>query len=252
MLTDRPNIHGFKCGRLRPRFQNQFRLRTYRQTPKRPVPLVVTNSQLLADWGVLGNDVAGDCVLASMLHALRLWLAATGNAAACTWTDAQILELYLQLTGGVDNGLDPNTVLAFFRQTGLFGHRIEAYADVHGFDDLMLAISDLGCVSLGGGLPDAVLPENGDWTQQKWIWTPGMTVNPDNGHEFLAVDYDAGAGLIGVLSWGKLITMDVAFMQNVCDQKSAMVSRDYLTTTGVTPGGLDINAMLADIPLVST
>src|SRR5579859_3941974 len=93
-----------------------------------PDPAKVYWGYKVKDWGMLGNDVAGDCVVAGALHMIENWSAHTGTPK--TFTTEQAIEIYSTLsgydpsTGANDNGLVMTDFLEYWRTTGLFGEKI--------------------------------------------------------------------------------------------------------------------------------
>ena len=68
-------------------------------------PKTFGHQNLISNWGMLGNDTVGDCVVAGSCHETMLWTAEGGKPA--TFTDANAISDYSAITGYNPN--DPNT-----------------------------------------------------------------------------------------------------------------------------------------------
>ena len=61
--------------------QKDFKYSNYRGTTLPPVPATFGHQGLVNDWGMLGNDSLGDCVIAGADHAVMLWTTEGGKEA---------------------------------------------------------------------------------------------------------------------------------------------------------------------------
>src|SRR6476469_3192619 len=57
-------------------------------------------------WQMLGNDQYGDCTVAGIAHGQMVWDWANKRTIPEFNTDI-VVQQYMELTGGEDNGLDP-------------------------------------------------------------------------------------------------------------------------------------------------
>ena len=101
-----------------------FKLSRYFNLAALPTPPAVFGHQaLVSDYGILGNNQYGDCVLAGGDHEEMLWNAEAGVAVA--FTDANALSDYTALTGfnpadpATDQGTDMQAAASYRRTTGL-------------------------------------------------------------------------------------------------------------------------------------
>lgn len=125
------------------------------------------------DWGVLGNDVLGDCVPAAMLHSVQQWTHYAGTEVVPSDQDA--LRLYEAIGGYVpgdpstDQGVDMLSALNYWRKTGITvgktNHKIAAYVqiDPKNRKQVQTAIMLFGNVFTGLQLPISAQPQTG-WT----------------------------------------------------------------------------------------
>lgn len=104
---------------------------------------------------MLGNDQAGDCVIAAMLHYIMAARANVGKP--ITFTTQQALDLYTAITGydpadpSTDQGTAWTDALAYWQMTGCCGHRILGWAalDVSSLDAIKQGIAIFGGVLIG-------------------------------------------------------------------------------------------------------
>jgi len=150
------------------------------------------------------NDTEGDCTLAGAAHADTVF---NGLVAVKSITPADVvLSDYLGLTGGQDTGLDCLTVLNWWRQTGLNGKKILAFAELNPahHTDVMLACLLFGGVYLGFQVPANCIAQfdaGQPWTSP----ADGGGALTGDGHCVFALAYNAVAGEpvgLRVLTWG--------------------------------------------------
>lgn len=138
---------------------------------------------------VLGNDEAGDCTLAGLLHIIMAINAAAGNPV--TLTTAQALWLYSTITGykasdpSTDQGADELTVLDYAAEHGVDGqglHQILGSVLVDASDKALVrwAVFNLCNVYKGQALPDAYV--NPFPASTGTVWDVAGPPNPENGH----------------------------------------------------------------------
>lgn len=242
-----------ELGKAAPRHDARtLRLAKYLQAHLLPTPPDVYDLTAKAPlpWGMMLNDVLGDCTCAAAAHLIMAW---TANAAAeVVPTDAQVLAAYEAVTGytpadpASDRGAVELDVLNYWRQTGVAGHRILAYAALEPANQthVRAAVATFGGCYIGVALPASaqgqaawdVVPdaEGGAGTPGSW-----------GGHAVCVVGYDA-AGLT-VVTWGQLLKMTWAFWEKYCDEAYAIITQDFLEANGDTPGGLDLAQLQADL-----
>jgi hypothetical protein len=97
----------------------------YLTRPLPAPPRAVTPPQI--SYPMACNDRLGDCVIAGVVHTDQASAAQTREP----WTypgDPAVQTEYFGLTGGQDTGLVETRVLQLWHQSGLFGHRLAAFA----------------------------------------------------------------------------------------------------------------------------
>jgi len=75
-----------------------------------------------------GNDTLGDCTCAALAHAITVNEGLLGVKRIMP--KAQVVKLYMHLTGGVDSGLNELNVLNYWRQNKVESDKIVAYATI--------------------------------------------------------------------------------------------------------------------------
>lgn len=143
-----------------------------------------------------GNDHWGDCTIAAVAHAITAYRGLIGRKTVMT--EAEVVKVYMHLTGGVDAGLPALDVLNYWRHTAVHGDRIIAYVkvDARNHEHVQQAIRLFGGVYLGFQVPEQCLAQ----FKAGATWTPGpLTMN---GHAVFAVSYDPKT--VGVLTWGNV------------------------------------------------
>ncbi len=202
-------------------------------------------------WGLMVNDRIGDCTCAAKGHAVQLWTSDTTGKAQ-TIPDAQIVAAYSAVsgynprTGANDNGANMLQVLNYFRRHGIGGHKCAGYAAVPpGSTKLvMTAINLMGVLDIGVSLPQTAQ------TQDIWDVPPGGTAGPGTpgswgGHDVIIGAYDPT--FLYCVTWGALKRMTWSFFNAYCDEAYAVLSPDWFTTKGRSPGGFNLATLLADL-----
>lgn len=231
-----------------------LRLADYLTDAAPPPPAEKNWSDAVSAWHMYLNNEIGDCTVASAAHLIELWTAA-GQHYEATVTDAEVLGAYSTITGynsadpATDQGAEVVQVLRYWQQTGIADHRIGAYAEVDPADHTRVkqAIDLFGGVDVGLQLPAAAQT----FTAPQWP-TPPSTVGewqPGSwgGHCVPAVDYTVDGPT--VVSWGELVVVAWAFWDAYVDECWAIITPDFLDA-GVTPEGLDLAALEADLAAV--
>lgn len=208
------------------------------------------------EWGMLGNDAAGDCVFAGAAHEHMLWNAARGWAAP--WTEACALMDYSAVTGYdpndpvTDQGTNVRLVLNYRRKTGVIDanglrHKIAAYValepgHVRHVEEAAYLFEAVG---IGIQFPDTAM----DQFNAGKPWTVKRGAKIDGGHYVPIVGIRDGHLLC--VTWGRLQAMSLHFFARYCDEAFAMLSLDMLAN-GVSPDGFDLAALRADLAAVAT
>lgn len=203
-------------------------------------PVSYDRSEIVLQWGMLGNDNVGDCVFAAIGHAVMLWSAATQKPRVVTTPEA--LAAYSAVTGYVagdpntDSGADPQAAMRWWAQEGFtLGGVLDKLAGWCSLSptrdqEAKFAIWRLGCVNTGLALPAAIEAAFSDNTIV-WDIPPGQSLAGDwapgslGGHDIQDVGYDS-EGVVSI-SWGQRYKRTWAFDRAYADEKQAMLSRDF-------------------------
>jgi hypothetical protein len=229
-----------------------------------PAPATVSWQNAITQWQMLGNDTAGDCVVACSAHLQMGWAANSGNPPVVV-TDAQAMALYSQLTGydpstgANDTGLVITDYLDLWRSSGVFGNKIGAYVSLHEGDGntpqpwnhsiLMASIWLFGGVMAGVNLPKAWEGAT-TWTAPSrahrfFGWAPGSW----GGHCVPMIGYDAQN--VYVVSWGVVVPVTWAAIDMYFTEGYASIDPLWLSVAGVAPSGFDAATLVNDLPAVA-
>lgn len=188
-----------------------------------------------------GNDVHGCCVIAAAAHAETLWEAFAGKKRVPT--KSVVLRDYFHLTGGEDSGLVEIDTLNYWRQTGITGERILAYAAVDWKDRTRLrqAISIFGSVFIGFQVQRFCVD---DFNHHR-MWKPESLTN--EGHAVLIVGYTPD--YVVCLTWGGVQRGTNEWLEECCDECYAIIPGEA-TLKGFAPG-LDYAALQSALQAVT-
>lgn len=165
-------------------------------------PATFSNSSVVNPWGMLNNDVEGCCVVSGIGHADMLWSLLAGTPHRVT--DAEVHNLYRQLTGGPDNGLVILNAIKAIKQTGFSGRPLLGYAHVDPRNTVLIktAIAMFGGVLRGILLPNTAKSQTG---RERWAVVdngPDGTPGSWGGHLTLDTGYDVVN--LETITWGQV------------------------------------------------
>jgi hypothetical protein len=228
-------------------------------TPALPAPPAKLNlaTKVKDRWGMMDNDQLGDCTCAAAGHLIMEW---TANASKMvTPPDSAIVDAYSAITGynpktgANDNGANELDVLNYWRQTGIAGHKIQAFVALEPSNKthIMDGIWIFGGCYIGVALPKSAQAQTSN--KQPWSVPPSGTGGDGapgswGGHAVPVVAYDSRG--LTVVTWGALQTMTWGFWEAYCDEAYAILSPDFLQQKGgktVAPSGFDIAQLQADL-----
>lgn len=242
---------GFKLGR-KPKVTDRRTLRLAQYLPAQ-LPALPSNcgwTEAMSNIGAMGNSTIGDCVEAAAGHLLQSWTANANSQVIIP--DSDIIGWYSQLTGYIpgdestDNGTDMLVALKAWRNTGLDGHKLAAFASIDPTksSELQYAIYLLGGAYIGINVPDYAMQTS------VWDYTTGQPYSVVGGHCVCLLDYSAG-GWMWCVTWGQVIPVSLSFLKQFCDEAYGCVSTDFLNQSGNTPVGFDVAQMEADANALS-
>ena len=205
-------------------------------------------------WGVLGNDSLGDCAIAAAAHAEMLWVAKYGRPLPDP-TLTQVIDAYSKITGyqegepDTDKGADLLSVLKYWQQKGIAGQKIGAFAEVlpHDVQTLKWTIATLDLAYVGLQLPaawktPAANGQRASFTPTRKPWNPATWQNPYRGHCVIYTGY-RGDDSFTCVSWGRIITVPMAFHKAFCDEAYAIIAPDRLYGQAEAPSQLNTKAL---------
>jgi hypothetical protein len=210
-------------------------------------------SEEVLPWGMLGNDNYGDCVEAGTAHETMLWN--IENGISVPFTDATVLRFYTELTGfdvndpNSDQGTDMSDAVKYRQKTGIADdagtrHTIGAYLGLKVGDTTELATAAyiFGAVGFGFNFPASAMDQFN--AGKPWDIVKGSAI--DGGHYVPVVGRTANGNFV-VVTWGQLQEMTPAFAKKYMDEGFAAVSSELLNISGISPEGLDLATLNADL-----
>ena len=243
-----------KLGKQPPRFDRRtLRIENYLRVPKLPPSPKTRSWDIPLPCGEMGNADVGDCTCASAGHLIQVWT--ENNGKEITLPDTDILGAYSAITGytpgdpSTDNGANMLDVLNFWRQTGIGGHKILAYASINTQNRTMMeaAINLFGGIYMGLGLP--LSAQN----QPTWVVTTGDEAVKYSwgGHCVVINGYDMSALLYAILTWSEKQPASYQFVEGYGDEGYVVLSEDWAAPGKPAPSGFDMAALTADLKAVT-
>lgn len=253
MSTTTRSSTDVKLGKLPVRTDTRtLRLARYVDTAALPAPpATFDESGRVQEWPMYANDRVGDCTTAAAGHMIEAWTAAAAGTAVEP-SEADVLDAFDHVkqvdpaTG--EEGAVELDVLAFWRKSGIAGHRIGAFAGVSIHDRRLVAA---GAYLFGGLYLGLALPVTAQ-RQAVWDWTGSLSgdARPGSwgGHAVDVVAYDAAG--VTFVTWGALKQMTWAFWEHYVDECYAILSPDFLEADKA-PNGFDLAQLKEDLALVT-
>lgn len=205
------------------------------------------HEKLVDEWGMLGNDQYGCCVLAGAAHEHMLW-SRMGEAPDCSFTTQSVLESYSAVTGfdpsrpDTDQGADMQQAASHRRLVGIKDgsgvyHKVEAYLaiDPGNLTEHWQAMWLFGAVGVGFRFPGYAMRQ----FELGKAWTV-LKGEIDGGHYVPLV---AKRGYLICVTWGKAQLMSPAFLGKYNDESVVYVTKESLTNRK-SPEGFDYDALL--------
>jgi hypothetical protein len=192
-------------------------------------------------WGMLGNDVRGNCVIASAMHMDMNWTAHTGKMS--TYTTDQATELYDRLSPD-DSGLVITDFLNLWQTEGMYGSKILGWASYNSAvpDRANQVLWLFGADARGVQFPHTAM----DQFDAGQDWTPIPDDPIDGGHAIPF--FNAGALGRKCVTWGKLQPALNPWLDLYTDESYAVISESWFdTTTGLAPSHFNRDLLWADL-----
>lgn len=124
-----------------------------------PPPPAVDNTNGGTSWGMMKNDVLGDCTCAGLAHSLQI--ATLNSGIKQTPSDEEVLQAYEQFCGynpadsSTDQGGVEVDILTAVSKVGFAGHKLLGWAspDPGNIDHWKKAIAYFNAVYIGAAMP---------------------------------------------------------------------------------------------------
>lgn len=198
------------------------------------------------------NDTIGDCTIAACANKVADWCAAA--KAPFTITEKQVVEAYSAICGYVpetgenDFGCYSLDVLNYFRNTGIGGYKLYAYARVNHDNILEMKLANgwFGGLYYGLSMPTAwqkadtwMVPDQGmvgDGAKASW---GGHAVSGNR----------ATAGWLFVTTWGQKqrVQWQAAMGASYADEVYALLSPVWADPTHKSPNGFAFQDLVSDL-----
>ena len=225
-------------------------------------PTVLPRAPLACDWakgvgdfgGVMLNDREGCCTASGAGHAEMILNAQAGHPV--TIPDQAVQGMYVAVTGQEGSAFDPKTgdndngcneldVLKYWRNTGIGGHQIDAFASVEpAAHDLLQA----GLWLFGGLYVGVALPIS---AQNQDVWhTTGSLTGPNRpgswgGHCVWLTADDADG--FTCITWGQEKRLTWQWWDAYGEEAYVVLSRDWLTAQNVAPSSFNFDQLQTDL-----
>lgn len=198
----------------------QLRARGFLDTDLLPDPPEVSDYlNRVPSWPMYGNDEWGDCVFAGIGHHEQQ-ISLYGQGAEVRVTDSDVLGGYSQVTGfnpadpSTDQGTYVQDAMAWWRRTGIAGHRIVAYASIDPSDIRLVrqCVNLFGAVGVGFNFPESAWAQFADG--RPWDVVPGARVV--GGHYVVVGAY--GMDWWDDITWARRQRMTLNFWRAYVDE----------------------------------
>lgn len=260
------NIADYKLGCiLNPPKPNALMLSRYLSSPRlEPPPEAVNNAKamVLPEWGMMGNDRIGNCVLAGRAHTIMAVTANRGHLFRPS--DDAVIGAYSAITGydpsrgnasgynPTDRGTNPEDALDYSQKVGIADHRIAGWGAFNPQDlqrtRQVIYIFEVAEIALAlpyvtPTLQDWDIPADqtltGDWEPYGW-----------GGHYVICPWYDSQ--WFYLMTWNGFKRASRRWIGAYAVRGYGCVSEDMLDiTTGLAPSGVDIAALTEDLNAVT-
>lgn len=216
-------------------------------------PDQVHNGTSISDWTIMDNNLIGDCTCAGAGHAIMCWTNSIGELYIPS--EASIVQLYSTVsgydpaTGADDHGAVCTTVLDYWRDSGIDGHKILAYVPVecNNIDQVKSAIYLFELIYIGIRMPFSAQEQVGNWTVTDPSLTGYSIPGSWGGHCVIVVGYDDQG--LDLITWGQRYRMTWQFWNAYVDEAYVILSQDFINNN-TAPNGFNITQLQADLALL--
>jgi hypothetical protein len=217
-----------------------LRLANFRRGPLLPFPTTSHWDTKITDWGVMGNDTLGNCVIATAAHAILTWRANELDDTRRI-TDGAVIELSDDM--GALNGYNILDRLKYWRKEGMWSNKLWAFAmiDATNPDQLKEVINTFGVADIGINLPNA-------WRDaDEWKTGRGPYFRPGSwgSHSVPFVGYDEQHAY--AVSWGRIFPITWEAIPAYVDEAYALIDPSWLEKDAVTPCGYNLPEIATEL-----
>lgn len=229
---------------------------------KLPAPTKTQRVGTGVDFKMFANNRFGCCTFAANGHRVQAQERSSRQLGEIQLTDEDILAGYSAVTGfrredpATDNGAYMLDVLNYMRKVGLgrerdgTPHTIGAFVRVKPTNRNQWKVAQrmFGGLYIGLWLPTSAqrqerwdVPKNGptgDGAPGSW-----------GGHAVETIEYDENG--VTCATWSERKRMSWRFIDEYCDEAYAVISEDFIKSTGRTPQGFDVDALNAALAELS-
>ena len=206
-------------------------LRSFLAPDLGPPPAYVSRTRKVRNWGMLKNDVVGDCSIAALLHTIQSWRLSLPNAPELLEIPDEVaIEYYGKWCGydpskpASDRGGNELSNLKLWRKSTISidgtGHNLKAWADPDpgNIHHIKWSIAIFGSVYIGLALPLSAQRQRTWDVECGYEGVPGSwglhAVNIDN--------YDQE--VVVCTTWGAQQVMTWQFFHACCDEAHTLMS----------------------------
>jgi hypothetical protein len=196
---------------------------------------------MFRDWGMLGNDYAGDCTCAGSDHEHMLWtgIGNRGSLSAKFKTanaisDYSALSGYDPSTGSNDNGVAVSALMDYRRTTGVIDaagkrHKIDLAVRLpkpFSWSQFINCVWCFKAVAIGFEVPQSAM----DQFNAGEPWDYVGDDNIEGGHYVPAVGSTNSSGEVTVLTWGQRQLMTKSFFEHYVDELWVPLSQEAMSS----------------------
>jgi hypothetical protein len=212
------------------------------------IPDEYGHENLVDDWGMLGNNIAGCCFWSGFDHQFLLWTTEAGRPAS--FTDACTLADYAAATGyspdnpASDQGTNLLDGLKYVQTVGVIDadgarHQVGAYLALEpgNITQLHVAAYLFDGVGIGVEFPDQWMTA----FSAGYPWDAIRTPQINGGHYITAVCRRKNN--TGVVSWGRIVWLTDAGYRQFNDETYVYIAPDRFNAGGLDIDGFDAAAL---------
>jgi hypothetical protein len=210
------------------------------------IPKIVDYSNGITDWGMMLNNVEGNCTIAGAGHMELSW-----TCGRTVIPDSEIQKAYVALSGynpitrKNDNGCNMLDVQNYWHNTGIGGHKTGAFAEV-GLNEksIKTGLYMFNGLDIGIQLPVSAIDQ---FRKGKtWKYVRGSRI--EGGHCVILTYYDDK--YYKLVTWAKEVLVEKKFIYEYMDEGYVDISEDYIIG-GKTKQGFDMPTLIQDLKLIA-